>query len=160
MCCRLLWNIFGGSSARFYWKFIYISSEAELSFVDILPLSDEMGNIFSDPIEMSVLFCLCIVVSFTRMGWHRQYQYCASPGQDKNTDIWQDKVFILFLGWYNGRNSITQGLKRCVHFEVRLIIVFICSLPTIIYFVHRKESGKLVLLVFAPPKAININIIQ
>ena len=96
MCCRLLWNIFGGSSARFYWKFIYISSEAELSFVDILPLSDEMGNIFSDPIEMSVLFCLCIVVSFTRMGWHRQYQYCASPGQDKNTDIWQDKMFIIF----------------------------------------------------------------
>ena len=55
-----------------------------------------MGNIFSDPIEMSVLFCLRIVVSFTRMGWHRQYQYCAGPGQDKNTYLARQNVYFIF----------------------------------------------------------------
>ena len=69
-------------------------------------------------------------------------------------DIWQDKICYFLFFSSVGRNSIAHGLKKCVHFEVRLIMVFICSLSTIIYFVHRKESGKLVLLVFAPLAAI------
>ena len=107
---------------------------------------------------MSVLFCLSIVVSFTRMGCHRQCQYCPGPWRTKDGYLARQNMLFSFFSSV-GRNSIAHGLKRCVHFEVRLIMVFICSLSTIIYFVHRKESGKLVLLVFAPLAAININII-
>ena len=145
-------------SLIFYWRFIYISSEAELSFVNILSFIRWNGKYFLrsnwdvSPVlspHCCVLYSDGLAQTIPILRWPRAGQEYISS-----------KTKCLFYFWFgNGRNSITQDLKRCVHFEVRLIIVFICSLPTIIYFVHRKESGKLVLLVFAPPAAININII-
>ena len=104
--------------------------------------------------------CFVSALLYRLFGWvatdKRQYQYWARAVQSKDKYLARKTSFD-FLSW-KWQNSITQGLKRYVHFEVRLIMVFICSLSTIIYFVHRKESGKLVLLVFAPLAAININI--
>ena len=151
LCAVGFFENFHRKSAR-----IYILSKLLFLFLSFIEW--ELEIFFGNPIEMSALFCLCIVVSFIRMGYHRQYQYSAGPEQYKDRYLARQNMYIFdFLSW-KWQNSITQGLKRCVHFEVRLIMVFICSLSTIIYFVHRKESGKLVLLVFAPLAAININI--
>ena len=115
-------------------------------------------EIFSG-IQLRCRSCFVSALLYRLLGWAATDNVNTVLAQGApRMDIWQDKICFFFFSSV-GRNSIAHGLKRCVHFEVRLIMVFICSLSTIIYFVHRKESGKLVLLVFAPLAAININII-
>ena len=114
-------------------------------------------EIFSG-IQLRYQSCFVSALLYRLLGWVATDNVNTAQGGPR-MDIWQHKIYICFFFSSVGRNSIAHSLKRCVHFEVRLIMVFICSLSTIIYFVHRKESGKLVLLVFAPLEAININII-
>ena len=112
MCCRLLWKYSSEAQVHFIGSlFTFPPKRNCLSLIFSL-LSDENGNIFWNPIEMSVLFCLSIVVSFTRMGCHRQCQYCPGPGRTKDGYLArQNMLFLFFFSWQKFHCSRPQ--KMC-----------------------------------------------
>ena len=105
-------KIFVGSSAPFYWKFIYISSKEELSIINIFSFSMKM-EIFSG-IQLRCQSCFVSALLYRLLGWVATDNVNTALAQGaQRMDIWQDKIylFLFFFSWQKFHCSRPQ--KMC-----------------------------------------------
>ena len=113
MCCRLPLKILVGSSAPFYWKFIYISSKAELSIINIfsfigwkwkyfLESNWDVGPVLSQ--HCCIVYSDGLPQTMSILSWPRAHQGWIS-GKTKYV------IFFFFFSWQKFHCSRPQ--KMC-----------------------------------------------